>query len=62
MPAVYEDVVGNATGTGLAAEDGILYWDNTQVGNLIQAMFVGGSSAEDVLQGIDDIRQPSFGE
>lgn len=62
VPAVYEDVVGSATGTGLAAEDGILYWDNTQVGNLIQAMFVGGSSAEDVLQGIDDIRQPSFGE
>lgn len=62
VPATYDEVTGLASETGLTAEDGILYWDNTQVGNLMQAMFVGGSSAEDVLQGIDDFRQPSFGE
>lgn len=62
VPAVYGDVISNSTGTALTAEDGVLFWDNTQVGNLMQAMFVGGSSAEDVLQGIDDFRQPSFGE
>lgn len=62
VPAVYEEVMNNSTSSGLSAEDGILYWDGTQVGNLMQAMFVGGSSAEEVLQGIDDLRQPSFGE
>lgn len=62
VPAVYEDVIQNSSNTALSAEDGVLYWDNTQVGNLMQEMFVGGSSAEDVLQGIDDLRQPSFGE
>lgn len=61
VPAVYNDIISNSSATALSAEDGILYWDNTQVGNLMQAMFVGGSSAEDVLQGIDDLRQPSFG-
>lgn len=62
VPASYEDVLSHASGTGLTAEDGILYWDNTQVGNLMQAMFLGGSTAEDVLTGIDDLRQPSFAE
>ena len=62
VPASYEDVLSHSSGTGLTAEDGILYWDNTQVGNLMQAMFLGGSTAEDVLTGIDDLRQPSFAE
>ena len=60
VPAVYEEVMNNASASGLTAEDGISYWDATQVGNLIQAMFVGGTSADDVLSGIDDIRQPNF--
>lgn len=62
VPVSYDDVMSRSSGSGLTAEDGVLYWDNTQVGNLIQAMYLGGSSAEDVLQGIDDFRQPSFGE
>lgn len=61
VPASYEDVMSYASVSGLSAEDGVLYWDNTQVGNLMQAMFVGGSTGEDVLKGIDDLRQPSFG-
>ena len=48
MPAAYEDVINNASGTGFTAEDGVLYWDNAQVGNLMQGMFLGNSSAEDV--------------
>lgn len=62
VPAAYEDVIKNADGTGFTAEDGIMYWDNTQVGNLMQEMFLGSSGAADVLKGIDDLRQPSFGE
>lgn len=62
VPVAYEDVMNHASGSGFTAEDGVLYWDNTQVGNLIQAMYLGGSSAEDVLEGIDEFRQPSFGE
>ena len=62
VPAAYEDVINNASGTGFTAEDGVLYWDNAQVGNLMQGMFLGNSSAEDVLKGIDDLRQPSFGK
>ena len=60
VPAVYDDVMNNASASGLTAEDGISYWDSPQVGNLMQAMFVGGSSANDVLSGIDDMRQPNF--
>lgn len=62
VPAAYEDVIANSSSTGMTAEDGVLFWDNTQVGNLIQSMFLGGATAEDVLQGIDDMRQPSFSE
>ena len=62
VPAAYEDVMARASSSGLTAEDGILYWDNTQVGNLMQGMFVSGTSGADVLQGIDDLRQPSFAE
>ncbi len=62
VPAAYSDIMTHAAGTGFAAEDGVMFWDNTQVGNLIQAMYLGGSSAEDVLEGIDEFRQPSFGE
>lgn len=61
VPATYEDVMSRASASGLTAEDGVLYWDNTQVGNLMQGMFVAGSTGADVLQGIDDLRQPSFG-
>lgn len=61
VPAVYDEVMERASETGLTAEDGILYWDGTQVGNLVQALFLGGSDADAVLQGIDDLRQPSFG-
>lgn len=62
VPSAYEDVMSRASTSGLTAEDGILYWDNTQVGNLMQGMFVAGSTGADVLQGIDDLRQPSFAE
>ncbi len=62
VPASYEEVMERASSSGLTAEDGILYWDNTQVGNLMQGMFVSGTSGADVLQGIDDLRQPSFAE
>lgn len=61
VAAAYDDVMSHATESALNAEDGVLYWDNTQVGTLIQGMFVGGSAAEDVLQGVDDMRQPNFG-
>ena len=59
--ASYADVMANASGTAFTAEDGILYWDGTQTGTLVQSLFVGGASAEDVLKGIDDMRQPNFG-
>lgn len=62
VPASYEDVMSNSESSGLAAEDGVIFWDSTQVGNLMQSIFLGGASAEDVLQGIDDFRQPSLGE
>lgn len=62
VAAAYEDVMAHSTGSTVSAEDGMLFWDGTQVGTLIQAMFVGNSTAEDVLKGIDDMRQPSFGE
>lgn len=61
VPAVYDEVMERASSTGIAAEDGILYWDSTQVGNFVQSMFLGGSDADAVLKGIDDLRQPSFG-
>lgn len=62
VPATYEEVMSHASASGLNAEDGMLYYDGTQIGNLMQAMFLGNSTAEDVLKGIDDFRQPSFGE
>lgn len=62
VPAAYGDVMDNASGSGFTAEDGVLYWDSAQVGNLMQGMFLGNSKGEDVLKGIDDLRQPSFGE
>ncbi|MDD3339990.1 MAG: ABC transporter substrate-binding protein [Lachnospiraceae bacterium] len=62
VPASYEDVMNNSESSGLAAEDGVIFWDSTQVGNLMQSVFLSGASAEDVLQGIDDFRQPSLGE
>ena len=62
VPAAYGDVIDNASGSGFTAEDGVLYWDSAQVGNLMQGMFLGNSKGEDVLKGIDDLRQPSFGE
>lgn len=62
VPVVYEDVMNNATASGLNAEDGMLYYDATQIGNLMQSMFLGQTDANGVLKGIDDYRQPSFGE
>lgn len=62
VPAAYADVMNYAEGSGLNAEDGVLFWDNTQVGSLMQSMFMGGSTAAEVLQGIDDFRQPSLAE
>ena len=62
VPAAYGDVMDNASGSGFTAEDGVLYLDSAQVGNLMQGMFLGNSKGEDVLKGIDDLRQPSFGE
>lgn len=62
VPSTYEDVMSNSISSGFAAEDGIMFWDNTQVGNLMQSIFLSDVSSKDVLQGIDDFRQPSLGQ
>lgn len=60
VPAAYEDIMTHVSTSGLSAEDGVSYWDATQVGNLMQSMFVGSTSSQDVLTGIDEMRQPNF--
>lgn len=60
VPAAYDDAIANSSETGTTAEDAVMYWVDSEVGSLMQSMFLGGTTAKDVLQGIDDVRQPSF--
>lgn len=55
----YTSLMENSTGVGRNFETGISKWNSTEVGVLVQNMLLGGS-ADDVITGIDDMRDTMF--
>lgn len=57
----YQSIITNSLdGTGLDGESGIMYWDQSTIGKLVQEMYLGGKTSKQVLEGIDSFREKMF--
>ena len=59
--AAGKSIVTNAPGgSGMDMEYGVLYWDNTIVGQYIQEVLLGSITPKEALEAIDMDRQKMF--
>lgn len=56
----YKTMMANSSGTGLDFEGGVLYWDQSTIGKLVQEMYLGTKTPKQVLEAIDAYRDKMF--